>query len=77
MRCILTHYFPIGPFHFLLLASITELTLPLQAVYGVLNVAEGLNSFQDVMGNTGVGPWYQAVKEEVTQHRGKNRSYAS
>ncbi len=50
-----------------------EIPAPLQAVYGTLNVIEGLDSFTDVMENTRVGPWYRAMKEEVIQSKGTTR----
>lgn len=34
----------------------------LQAVYGVLTAIEGLTAFDDMLKNTNIGPWYQAMK---------------
>lgn len=40
------------------------------SVYGVLNSIEGCDAFKDVMNNTKLGPWYNAMKERVTKSAG-------
>lgn len=40
------------------------------SVYGVLNSIEGCDAFKDVMNNTKLGPWYNAMKEKVTKSAG-------
>lgn len=40
------------------------------AVYGVLCSIEGCDAFQDVLKNTGIGPWYFSMKDAVQNHRG-------
>ncbi|XP_015767377.1 PREDICTED: prostaglandin E synthase 2-like [Acropora digitifera] len=40
------------------------------AVYGVLSGLEGLDTFQDLMANTSLKPWYYRVKEAVQIHAG-------
>ncbi|XP_075434708.1 prostaglandin E synthase 2 [Ascaphus truei] len=37
------------------------------AVYGVLRVTEGLESFDDMMSNTKIRPWYQRMKAAVQE----------
>ena len=39
-------------------------------MYGVLSGLEGLDTFQDLMANTSLKPWYYRVKEAVQTHAG-------
>lgn len=41
--------------------------LPLQAVYGVLRVMEGLEAFDDVMRHTHIQPWYLRVEKAIAE----------
>lgn len=43
------------------------------AVYGVLSAIEGLATFDDVMKNTEIGPWYRATKELVNSNNMSSR----
>ncbi|CAJ0968268.1 unnamed protein product, partial [Ranitomeya imitator] len=38
------------------------------AVYGVLRVMEGLQSFDDMMANTKIKPWYQRMTNAIQNH---------
>ncbi|XP_063792577.1 prostaglandin E synthase 2 [Pseudophryne corroboree] len=38
------------------------------AVYGVLRVMEGLQSFDDMMSNTKIKPWYQGMTRAIYEH---------
>lgn len=40
------------------------------SVFGVLSSIEGCTAFNDLMANTGIGPWYSAVKESCKKHQG-------
>ena len=40
------------------------------AVYGVLKSMEGCTAFKDLVENTKVSTWYNAVTEKVEQHAG-------
>ena len=40
------------------------------AAYGVLNSIEGCNTFQDLLQNTSIGPWYDSMKDTVRMHGG-------
>lgn len=40
------------------------------AVYGVLKSIEGCDAFQDLLANTKIGVWYDAMKEQVDTHAG-------
>lgn len=40
------------------------------AVYGVLKSIEGCDAFQDLLVNTKIGVWYNAMKEQVDTHAG-------
>ena len=42
-----------------------------QDVYGVLRTLEGLDVFADLVSSTEIGPWYQAMKEQVQRHNGR------
>ena len=66
------------PLAFLLPLPDTSILSPsllhMQAVYGVLSAIEGLDAFRDMQEHTQIGPWYQAVKEEVAHHHGAGRT---
>ncbi|XP_069842611.1 prostaglandin E synthase 2 isoform X1 [Dendropsophus ebraccatus] len=38
------------------------------AVYGILRVMEGLQSFDDMMANTKIKPWYQRMTKAIQEH---------
>lgn len=40
---------------------------PLQAVYGVLRVMEGLEAFDDLMRHTRIQPWYLRVEKAIAE----------
>lgn len=40
---------------------------PLQAVYGVLRVMEGLEAFDDLMRHTHIQPWYLRVEKAIAE----------
>ncbi|GFS96285.1 prostaglandin E synthase 2 [Nephila pilipes] len=40
------------------------------AVYGMLSSIEGCSTFQDLLANTNISPWYYNVKEAVNNHYG-------
>ncbi|KAG9354635.1 hypothetical protein JZ751_001348 [Albula glossodonta] len=42
------------------------------AVFGVLRVMEGLESFDDMMENTKVKNWYRRMEKAIQQHEGQN-----
>jgi microsomal prostaglandin-E synthase 2 len=42
------------------------------AVYGVLHGIEGQPAFEDLQKNVKILPWYDAMKKEVEEHRGKS-----
>ena len=44
------------------------------AAYGCLSAIEGCKpTFDDLLSNTDIGKWFNAVKEEVNSHQGMNR----
>ncbi|XP_011879923.1 PREDICTED: prostaglandin E synthase 2 [Vollenhovia emeryi] len=42
------------------------------AVYGILKSIEGCDAFQDLLSNTNIGVWYDAMKEQVDTHSGSD-----
>lgn len=43
------------------------------AVYGVLKSIEGCDAFQDLLANTKIGVWYNAMTEQVDTHAGSSK----
>lgn len=41
------------------------------ALYGALTSMEGCQAFTDILNNTSIEPWFQAVKNHVTRNRGE------
>lgn len=41
------------------------------ALYGALTSMEGCQAFSDILTNTPIEPWFQAVKKHVTTNRGE------
>ena len=43
----------------------------LQAVYGIVNSIEGLDTFDNMISNTKMKKWYYAVKDRVIRQEGR------
>lgn len=41
------------------------------SLYGALTSMEGCQAFSDILKNTSIEPWFQAVKKHVTTNRGE------
>lgn len=42
------------------------------AVYACLHSIEGSRAFDDVLNNTKIAPWYNAMQEEIKKRRGQD-----